>query len=79
MSGPTASPRPERPGTPGTRWETVLRPVEVVVADDAPDPTPNRAARRAAARAARRQREPSDATDIHHATPDAPQERLSGA
>lgn len=56
MSAVSASPRPERPGTPGARWETVLRPVEAVVADDAPDPIPNRAARRAAARAARRQR-----------------------
>lgn len=50
----TSSPRGEKPGRPGVRWDTELRRTEVVVPDDAPDPKPNRETRRAAARAARR-------------------------
>lgn len=52
----SSSPRGERAGRPGARWDTELRTSEQVVDDDAPDPKPNRATRRAAARAARRQR-----------------------
>ncbi|MFD3777327.1 hypothetical protein [Streptomyces sp. NPDC058612] len=52
MSGPTSVPAGERPGRPGTRWETRLTRVEQYVADDAPTPTPNRATRRALARQA---------------------------
>lgn len=54
MTGPSSSPRGEKPGKPGTGWDTELRRIETVVDDDAPDPTPNRATRRAIARAARR-------------------------
>lgn len=50
----SGSPRGEKPGRPGVRWETELRTSEHVVDDDAPDPKPNRATRRAQARAARR-------------------------
>jgi hypothetical protein len=55
MTGPSSTPRGERPGRPGTHWETRLVVVETVVPDDdAPDdpptPRPNRATRRADAR-----------------------------
>ena len=56
MSAPSSSPRGERAGTRGVRWETELRPVERVVDDETPEPRPNRKTRRAIARAARRQR-----------------------
>lgn len=57
MTGPTSTPRGERPGTHGARWETELRTTgEQHVDDDAETPRPNRATRRAAARAARKQR-----------------------
>ena len=57
MTKPSSSPRGERAGTPGARWETELRTTgEVVVPDDEPPPPANRKIRRAAARAARRQR-----------------------
>lgn len=52
----SSSPRGEKPGRPGARWDTELVRTEQVVADDAPDPKPNRETRRAAARAARRKR-----------------------
>ncbi|MET7795722.1 hypothetical protein [Streptomyces decoyicus] len=55
MSAPSSSPRGEKPGRPGARWETELRwSGEQIVPDDQPEPRPNRAARRAAARADRR-------------------------
>lgn len=54
MTAPSGSPRSERAGTRGVRWETELRPVERVVDDEAPEPRPNRKTRRAIARAARR-------------------------
>jgi hypothetical protein len=54
MTGPSSTPRPERAGTPGATWEQHLIRVETVIADDAPEPRPNRATRRALARAARR-------------------------
>lgn len=55
MTGPSSAPRGEKPGTPGTRWNTALVRTEHIVDDDAPDPTPpDRATRRALARAARR-------------------------
>lgn len=54
MTGPSSTPRPERAGTPGARWETELRwGGEQHVPDGAPDPRPNRATRRAMARARR--------------------------
>lgn len=56
MSAPSGSPRGERAGTRGVRWETELRPVERVVDDEAPEPRPNRKTRRAIARNARRKR-----------------------
>ncbi|MFG2211033.1 hypothetical protein [Streptomyces sp. NPDC048638] len=59
MTGPSSTPRGERPGTPGTRWETVLTSTEVVVPDDTWDdepPTPSRATRRAIARKQRGKR-----------------------
>lgn len=56
MTAPSGSPRGERAGTSGVRWETELRPVERVVDDTAPEPRPNRKTRRATARNARRQR-----------------------
>lgn len=52
----SSSPRGEKPGRPGARWDTELVRTEVVVDDDAPDPKPNRKTRREIARAARRQR-----------------------
>ncbi|MFG3136075.1 hypothetical protein ACGFZA_07610 [Streptomyces sp. NPDC048211] len=55
MTGPSSSPRGEHTPRPGTRWETELRPTgEQLVADDQPEPRPNRATRRAAARRNRR-------------------------
>ncbi|MEW1630793.1 hypothetical protein AB0387_25965 [Streptomyces sp. NPDC089173] len=49
MTQPSSSPRGERAGRPGARWETVLRSHgEQVIADDQPEPRPNPAARRAA-------------------------------
>lgn len=54
MSGPSSVPAGERPGRPGTTWESTTTRVEQHVPDDAPDPKPNRATRRAAARAARK-------------------------
>lgn len=53
MTAPTSSPRGERPGSPGTAWESQLHRVERIVADsdwDTPLAPANRAARRAAAR-----------------------------
>ncbi|MEW1760517.1 hypothetical protein AB0393_28895 [Streptomyces cyaneofuscatus] len=53
MTGPSSTPRGERPGTCGTRWENVLTSTEVVVPDDTwddPPPKLNRATRRAIAR-----------------------------
>ena len=51
MTGPSSSPRGEHSGRPGATWEIELRPgAERLIADDAPDPKPNRATRRAAAR-----------------------------
>jgi hypothetical protein len=52
VTGPSSTPRGERPGRPGTTWETRLVVVETVIPDDAPDdapttPPPNRATRRA--------------------------------
>ena len=52
----TSSPRGEHPGRPGITWQTELARTEHVIADDAPDPTPNRQTRRALARAARRRK-----------------------
>ena len=51
MTRPSSSPRGEHNGRPGTRWETTLDMTgERLIADDAPDPQPNRATRRALAR-----------------------------
>lgn len=51
MTAPSSSPRGERAGRPGARWEAELRTTgEQVIADDAPTPQANRATRRAAAR-----------------------------
>ena len=51
MTAPSSSPRGERAGRPGARWETELRSTgEQVIPDDAPTPRPNRASRRAARR-----------------------------
>lgn len=51
MTRPSSSPRGEDAGRPGARWETVLGTAgERLIADDAPDPQPNRATRRAARR-----------------------------
>ena len=54
MTRPSATPRGEHAGTPGTTWEQHLIRIETVIADDTPAPRPNRATRRAIARAARR-------------------------
>lgn len=55
MTGPSSTPRGEKAGTPGARWETELRWTgEQYANDDTPPPRPNRATRRAAARALRR-------------------------
>lgn len=52
MTGPSGTPRGERPGRPGATWETELRwSGEWVVADDEPLPRANRATRRVAKRA----------------------------
>jgi hypothetical protein len=56
MTAPSSSPRGERAGAPGARWETELRRLEVVVDDGQPEPAPNRATRRALKRAAGRRR-----------------------
>ena len=56
MTGPSSTPRDERAGTPGARWETALIRTETVIDDQAPEPQPNRETRRAIARAARRKR-----------------------
>ncbi|SEC03228.1 hypothetical protein SAMN04490357_1009 [Streptomyces misionensis] len=54
MTGPSSTPRGEHTPTTGATWSTELVRTEEVIADDAPDPRPNRATRRALARAARR-------------------------
>lgn len=54
MTGPSSTPRGEHTPKPGAHWQTVVARTEQHIADDAPDPTPNRATRRAIARAARR-------------------------
>ncbi|MFJ2000288.1 hypothetical protein [Streptomyces chartreusis] len=56
MTGPTSTPRGERPGRPGVTWDTELARTEQHIPDDAPDPRPNREERRALARAARRKK-----------------------
>lgn len=61
MTGPSSSPRGERPGTVPVTWEQHLVRNEHVVDDDASDPQPNRATRRALARAARRKKRPGPA------------------
>lgn len=49
MSRPSSTPRGERAGRPGARWETELCSLgEQHVPDDQPQPRANRAARRAA-------------------------------
>ena len=61
MTGPSSTPRGERPGHPGTRWETALTTTEFLVPDDTWDeelPTPDRATRRAIARQRRGKRTP---------------------
>ncbi|NUL14483.1 hypothetical protein [Streptomyces lunaelactis] len=50
----SSSPRGEKPGKPGARWDTELRTTEHVIDDDAPDPKPNRETRRAIARRRKR-------------------------
>lgn len=54
MTRPSSTPRGEHTPKPGTTWQTAIARTEQHIADDAPDPTPNRATRRAIARAARR-------------------------
>ena len=55
MTGPSSTPRGERPGTVPVTWQTELARTEQHVDDDTPQPAPpNRATRRALARAARR-------------------------
>jgi hypothetical protein len=54
MTGPSSTPRGEHTPRPGIAWQTELARTETVIADDAPDPRPNRATRRALARAARK-------------------------
>jgi hypothetical protein len=55
VTGPSSTPRGERAGTPGARWETELRwGGEHIVDDETPEPKPNRATRRAMARARRK-------------------------
>jgi hypothetical protein len=56
MTGPSSTPRGEHTPAPGATWQTTLARTEQVIADDAPDPQPNRATRRAMQRAARRNR-----------------------
>jgi hypothetical protein len=51
VTAPSSSPRGEHAGRPSTHWETILGTTgEHVIADDAPNPQPNRATRRAARR-----------------------------
>lgn len=51
MTGPSSNPGGEKPGRPGITWQTVLATAgERVIADDEPEPRPNRATRRAARR-----------------------------
>jgi hypothetical protein len=50
VTGPSSTPRGEKPGRPGATWEQHLVRVEQLIDDDAPDPKPNRATRRALAR-----------------------------
>ncbi|MFI6653215.1 hypothetical protein ACIBI8_37200 [Streptomyces sp. NPDC050529] len=50
MTGPSSTPRGEHTPRPSTRWETEPRWTGEQLADDAPEPRPNRATRRAAAR-----------------------------
>jgi hypothetical protein len=47
MTGPSSTPRGEHTPRPGITWQTVIVRAETVIADDAPDPQPNRATRRA--------------------------------
>lgn len=54
MTGPSSTPRAEHTPKPGVTWQTTLVRTETVIADDAPDPKPNRATRRAMQRATRR-------------------------
>ncbi|WP_167361960.1 hypothetical protein [Streptomyces yokosukanensis] len=54
MTGPSSAPRGERAGTPGATWQTTIARTEQHIADDTPDPQPNRATRRALTRAARK-------------------------
>lgn len=55
MTAPSSAPRGERPGRPGTAWETSLVwGPEVVVPDEQEAERPNRATRRAARAAGRR-------------------------
>jgi hypothetical protein len=57
VTGPSSTPRGEKPGRPGVSWEQQLVHTEQHVDDNEPDPTPpNRATRRAHARATRRNR-----------------------
>ena len=56
MTGPSSTPGGEHTPAPGVTWERQLVRTEMVVDDDAPDPTPNRETRRALARAARRKK-----------------------
>jgi hypothetical protein len=48
-----STPRPERAGTPGTRWETEIVRVEKLDDEGAEPAPPNRATRHALARATR--------------------------
>jgi hypothetical protein len=56
VTGPSSTPRSEHTPKPGATWQTTVVRTEQHIADDAPDPTPNRATRRAMQRAARRNR-----------------------
>jgi hypothetical protein len=59
MTGPSSSPRGERPGTVPATWQTTVARTEHVVDDNAPDPAPpNRKTRRALARAAQKKKQP---------------------
>jgi hypothetical protein len=50
VTGPTSTPRGERAGKPGARWETELVWGGEQIVDDDAEPRANRAARRAAKR-----------------------------
>jgi hypothetical protein len=50
MTSPSSTPRGEHTPRPGANWQTELARTEHLIADDAPDPRPNRATRRAMAR-----------------------------